>query len=357
MSSFNLSTFTNQLKLPLVGAAAVGVTDTAAALTKNFANPRPQEKIAEGIQKVAENGIAGNFDAISKDVVIEQGNGSILAVDSASNEPIAKVGEYEEQGVPTELIENQNSSSYFRVSIRQVPAIGKVNEVIFDVMPQITEQRSASYDSAQILHHPGEILKFKSTSARTWQISATLISRTPAEASGNLVYVNLMRSWLMPFYGVGTEQTLGNYLGAPPPILILSGYGDKMIGETKCVLESYNWSWDNDIDYIPTLDLTPFPVIVKISLTLKESFSPAEYSSFDLMAYREGNVMSAFTSRMMYTQQPNTDRQPIVPQQEVTTSEPARLTSSQAQTKVQKPDIQQSAPSTGLGGTFDYPHP
>ena len=84
-------------------------------------------------------------------------------------------------------------------------------------------------------------------------------------------------------------------MGAPPPIITLEGYGEKMIGPITCVLESYSWNWPNDVDYIRTEgDNQPFPAIISISLTLKEALSPAEYSGFDLTAYREGRLSGSY---------------------------------------------------------------
>jgi hypothetical protein len=84
-------------------------------------------------------------------------------------------------------------------------------------------------------------------------------------------------------------------LGAPPPVLKLSGYGAKNISPIPVVLESYSTSWPNDIDYLPTNTGDPFPVIMEIELTLKESYSPAEYSKFNLFAYKTGDLSEAFS--------------------------------------------------------------
>lgn len=167
--------------------------------------------------------------------------------------------------------------------------------VTFRVSPRVGESRSASYSEVNITHHPGTILKYDKTSSRTWTVSAKMVSRTQEEASINQAHLNLIRSWLMPFYGTGTAQDSPALLGAPPPILELSGYGAKNISPVPCVLESYSTDWPNDVDYIPTLTGDPFPVIMDISLNLKESYSPREYSGFNLYAYKSGNLAEAFS--------------------------------------------------------------
>lgn len=172
------------------------------------------------------------------------------------------------------------------------------DEVIFNVTPSITENRQAQYEAVAIVHHPGDILKYRTTSARSWSIEAKLISRNTEEATKNLKTLNIIRSWVMPYYGEGTNSgDLKQYLGAPPDILMFSAYGTEVIGEHPAVLESYNTTFPPEIDYVPAQTdngPVPFPVVLNISLTIKEAWSPNEFSGFDLAKYKVGNLTSSF---------------------------------------------------------------
>ena len=166
--------------------------------------------------------------------------------------------------------------------------------VVFDVSPSIGETRQANYEEVSIAHHPGSILRFRSSSARSWSVEAKLVSRTPEEAANNLRQLNLIRGWTMPYYGNSQKDKLG----APPDVLKFSAYGAQVIEEHPVVLESYNTSWPNDVDYIQTTydsEAVPFPVLMTVSLTLKESWSPIEFSSFNLDDYKLGNLTKAFS--------------------------------------------------------------
>jgi hypothetical protein len=316
MAGFINSNFTNALSLPLKSVASAAATVVATDLVQqvaNFVNPTAAVKQAEAAVKLAQTGMAAKFNNITPGINLQQSNGQIVAVNQ-NNQRLAVVGTTQTQSVPANFFgeQNKNRTDEFKVKISQRPLSG---EVIFDVMPSISEDRQASYDPVNILHHPGEILKYKSTGNRSWSVTGTLISRSPAEASKNLKTINLIRSWLMPFYGVGTERDgMAQYLGAPPPILTLQAYGANMIGPVKCILESYGWSWPNDVDYIPTEDLIPFPVTIEVRLTLKESYSPAEYSSFSLAHYRKGDIPSAFMVRVADKQAADTKQQVTPPQ-------------------------------------------
>jgi hypothetical protein len=205
-------------------------------------------------------------------------------------------------------IDNEGLTRSIRVKLVPVNSQGSdADGVTFFASPTIGESRQASWDSVPVTHHPGEILAYKTTSSRSWEISsAKLISRTPKEATSNLVILNKIRSWVMPYYGYGTEKSQKNKLGAPPPILIFSGYGDANIGPVPVVLLSYNFNYSSDMEMIQCEQLlndngeilikagTPFPIISEISLTLKESYSPREFSSFDIVAYKMGDMKNAY---------------------------------------------------------------
>ena len=73
-----------------------------------------------------------------------------------------------------------------------------------------------------------------------------------------------------------------------------------MIGPVFTVIESFNWTWPNDCDYIEVENYdrskTPFPVILDISVNLKETWSPAEFSGFNLRQYYAGDLRKSFKS-------------------------------------------------------------
>jgi len=343
LPGFLESTFKEQLALPIKKKAEDMISSGAQSLVQkvsDFGSASSIIKQTEAITKMASSGLASKFGSLTPGLKLDKSNGAVNLVNSATKEFLAPVGSYQTDSLPASLLtdQNENKTELFKVIIWQDPNLTPIDgassysAVVFDVMPQITESRSVTYDSVPVIHHPGDILKYKSTASRSWSIRATLASRTSREAAHNRKIINAIRSWTMPFHGVGTEKSAGStYLGAPPPILTLEAYGDKMIGPVKCVLENYDWSWPNDVDYIPTEDyLEPFPVIMEVSLTLKESFSPAEYSGFDIIAYRTGKMADSFIAVKSNQKQQQEDTTPQVAPGTVSTSEPTNITSSAA---------------------------
>jgi hypothetical protein len=339
------------LQLPLQNAAAAGasavgnaINSVTAQATSALNKASPAQLVAEAANKLKQSGMAAGFTNVDKNVGIVKQNGTIMATNASTGKALAPLGAVATEGVPAGIPASAGDRTMeFKVQISSEPSfIGAgdfLNNITLNVMPTISEARSATYDAFSPLHHPGEILKYKNTSARTWTINARLITRTVEEATLNRKIINTLRSWVMPFFGEGTNQSnVKQYLGAPPPILTLAAYGERMIGPVKCVLENYSWEWPNDCDYLPTDEGIPFPVIINLSLSLKESWSPAEYSGFNIVEYRIGNLPQAF-SKIKASDIPNSTAQQATPQ----TGNASRTDISEPQTAGQR-DVNSSVP-------------
>jgi hypothetical protein len=284
-----------------VGGLLAQGAKTASDVIVNFGVPSAAQKAAEAIGKTVEQGNTKSFNSVTRQVNLVYENYQCTVREAATNLLLGKVGEKDTPPPPSEFVQSEKTPpmSEMKVSIKQEP--GGLAEVVFDVMPTISEGRSVQYEPFSPLHHPGEILKYKTTASRTWSIEAKLVSRNVEEATRNLAMINAIRAWAMPYYGEGTKATSPTLLGAPPPILTLTAYGKNMIGPVKCVMESYGWTWPNDVDFLPAVDVRtgenrPFPVILSVSISLKEAWSPAEYSGFSIQHYQRGEMPEAFSA-------------------------------------------------------------
>ncbi len=180
--------------------------------------------------------------------------------------------------------------------------------VVFEVTPDLVENRSVNYKSLDPIHMPGQIFVYGSTSSRTFNISSVrLISRTPSEAQKNLEYLHLLRFWCMPRFGKQTtveDKGLG-VLGGPPDVVLLSAYsktpGDinqsnnaaqKMghLNRVPVVITQLSVPYPSDIDYIPTPDGVPMPTIMTLDMSLVETHSPTEYENFSLAQFKNGTL-------------------------------------------------------------------
>lgn len=176
--------------------------------------------------------------------------------------------------------------------------------VEFVVMPEVVENRDIDYEAVAPLQFPGSFQKYKGTSSVVWQLNATLISRTTAEATQNLQILNRLRGWTMPYFGENTAKEFPTKIGAPPDVLTFKGLRDGMIGPVPVVIKSLNWNWPKDVDYIPAYSLTtdngdgsnatiPFPTVIQIAINMVESFSTEEFNNFSLSDYHLGRPIGS----------------------------------------------------------------
>ncbi len=291
---------TGQLKPKnLVNLAVSKIDARVPQKVQDFSTASKQKLESELANALSKQQIAGKFSRLSSELDLKKINNKMTVLPRGSNTPLAEIQDV----APNDVAPDANSigpTQDFKVRLVAYPKLGGAagDEVIFDVMPSVSESHTAQYDTVDVVHHPGAILKYKNTSAREWAITADLVSRTVLEATENLRRINLIRSWVMPFYGVGTGNEFPEQLGAPPQILKFFGFGPKMIGEASVVLTSFNWAFEPEIDYIFAGDTpetrTPFPVHLRVQLQLSETWAPSQFTQFNLRDYREGNMSAAF---------------------------------------------------------------
>ncbi len=175
----------------------------------------------------------------------------------------------------------QSSPKEFKVSLTD----GSGNKLLFDVSPVIEEGRQVNWDSYQITHLPANLVAFKSSNSRSFSLQAKLVSRDSNEANQNYHRLKLLRMWTVPSHGFFGD-------GSPPNILLLNGYTNQF-KRIQVVLNSYSWSWPEDVDWIHTGN-EPFPVVMNVSLSMQEVFSPSQLTFFDKVAVNlpRGGVFS-----------------------------------------------------------------
>ncbi len=200
--------------------------------------------------------------------------------------------------------------------------------VIFEVMPTIVENRQVQYEPVAPPQFPGAFQKYRGTDSVTWSIDATLVARNSLEARDNYFYIQTLRAWTMPFFGVGTANSeMKSKLGAPPPVLMFKALRKGIIEQVPVVITSLSWNWPRDVDYfqIATENATeldvqkgdnltdiPFPAVMQVAISLVESFSTAQFNGFDLQSYYRGDMIAAYKP---YNPQPN-DNRTVVPKAE-----------------------------------------
>lgn len=230
------------------------------------------------------------------------------------------------------------------------------SQVAFDVTPNFTESGSVEYSPVNPVHMPGSVQVYKHTNSRTFEIGARLISRSVADAMKNMAYLQKLRAWRLPYFGMtdtltnandqarktNTSNQLGQtgessltdeqrntiqkyrvqtegvqLRGAPPDVLYLYAYSNNQIDDRNnsggiftpvninrvpVVMTNLSITYPEDVDYIPVYDTSranpdltftqPFPIRLDVQVSLAETHSPREFEKFDLAAYKNGNLPS-----------------------------------------------------------------
>lgn len=287
---------------------------------KNFSFSDVKTVLKEGYDKVKETfstnpfsklvGAAPSFDKLGAEAL--KG-----AIPSTSDFSLVASGEKVRLGAAAQLAANptsatqikeatggteQFSNTYHMVKLTSTYELDEVKEVSFEVMPEVTEVRSVEYEALAPPQLPGEFQKYKGTKSVQWTITGMFTARTREEAERNFRYMNALRGWTMPFFGEKQLNTTGGRLGAPPPVLLFSGWRG-LVGQVPTVITNLSWSWPRDVDWLPTGILdeinqqeVPFPSVMNVTINLVESYSAEAFNNFDLIEFKSGRMIGAFSN-------------------------------------------------------------
>lgn len=163
-------------------------------------------------------------------------------------------------------------------------------EVRFFVTPELSESRNVNYQEISEIRQSGGLLIYIGTPARTYQLNARMVSRTPDEADITYSYTHRLKGWTVPTAGqAGAAFDTSNV----PTILKLYGYGTRQIRGVPVVITSLNIDYPAGVSYIQTTNgLAHIPIIQTFSIALKEARTEGDVLSLDLAAYKEGTLQN-----------------------------------------------------------------
>lgn len=226
---------------------------------------------------------------------------------------------------PSVSTESEDLGSFgFKVrlfAVRNFPS----EYVVFHVSPtNFSEDRSVDYQTVTPVHMPGSVQIYRKTNARSFGLTARLVSRNRTQATENMTFLQRLRGWTMPYFGIRSQydgvtstpdfttpnspslQSNG-LLGAPPDVLYLYAYSNNTgahtdretvsdgrvnIKKVPVVMTRLGISYPSDVDYIPVHGTNePFPTIMEISIELLETHSPSGYEQFSLSMFKTGQLV------------------------------------------------------------------
>jgi hypothetical protein len=154
---------------------------------------------------------------------------------------------------------NQTTQGDWRVRLRLAPGANYLyndpnnrllaplrvsNGVIFPYTPTVQTNFTANYDKYDLTHSNYRGYFYKNSTVGDISVNGTFTAQDTAEAEYLLAVIIFLRSATKMFYGKD------EFRGAPPPLVELSGYGQYQFNNHPCLIQSFNYSLPNDVDYI-----------------------------------------------------------------------------------------------------------
>lgn len=169
--------------------------------------------------------------------------------------------------------------------------LNETNGVFFPYTPVITYQHKAAYTEMTPTHANTSYHTYNNTPAVQIQIEGQFSAQNLAEAKYTLAAMHFFRSATKMHFGMTDENA-----GLPPPLLILSGYGEFMFNELSVILTDFSMALPNNVDYLEVdigghsawvPSLTTFSISCVVQQTPKQ-----QREEFNLGSFASGSLLS-----------------------------------------------------------------
>ena len=215
---------------------------------------------------------------------------------------------------------NQNADQWDRVKLRFAPAhplasyptgsmlhpLAATTGLVWLYKPSVSISSNVEYESMNLVHSISEVHSFVANRAPTITVSGPVISQTVDDAMYALACIHFLQSVSKMAFGntgLSNTQTL-NTLGAsatiptgsPPPVILLSGYGQAMFNDIPVIVTSFGLDLPADVDYIevPTGPGagTKIPVSFMLQVSLTVQRSTANMRGFNIDTFSRYGIKS-----------------------------------------------------------------
>ena len=121
--------------------------------------------------------------------------------------------------------------------------------VIFPYTPQISTNYAANYNKYDLTHSNFRGYFYQNSYVDEINITATFTAQDSMEAQYLLATIHFFKSVTKMFYGGGNNQP-DKQIGAPPPLVYLTGLGDFQFSGHPCLVSNFQYTLPNNVDYI-----------------------------------------------------------------------------------------------------------
>lgn len=131
--------------------------------------------------------------------------------------------------------------------------LSETGGVVFPYTPTIQINYQAAYDPTTITHSNYKIFQYQGSGIESVTITGMFTAQDVKEASYVLAVIHFFRTVTKMFYG----QDQYPKAGTPPPLCFLHGLGAYQFDNHPMVISSFNYSLQDDVDYIRAGTVVP----------------------------------------------------------------------------------------------------
>ena len=164
--------------------------------------------------------------------------------------------------------------------------------VVFPYTPQVSFSHSAKYDSQSLAHTNYTFYTYTGSETGAITVNGDFSVQSAADARYLIGAIYFFRACTKMFYATG------EFVGNPPPIVYLSGYGKYLLPQTPCIITSFTHNMPNDVDYMAeaawdttSTEANWVPTYTTLSVTLQPVVSRIKQSSFNLNDFAAGRLI------------------------------------------------------------------
>lgn len=176
--------------------------------------------------------------------------------------------------------------------------LNETNGVFFPYTPTVDFSHKAEYSSMSPTHANTSYFTYNHTPAVQITITGQFSAQNLAEARYTLAAMHFFRTVTKMHFG--EKAAIDGSAGLPPPVLLLSGYGNFMLNDLKVVVQEFKMDLPNNVDYIEVNigesvawvpSLTTFTVSCVVQNTPKEQrvdFNFKEFANGSMFSNEKG---------------------------------------------------------------------
>lgn len=185
-----------------------------------------------------------------------------------------------------------------------VGSTGTNNRMIFPFTPTIVYSHTANYNTLSPTHSNYQFYAYQNSQVDQIQITGEFYSENEKDARYWIACVHFLRTMTKMFYGAG------EYLGNPPPLSRLNGYGKHVLNDIPVLITQFTVDLPADVDYIPcnvfgggesntelpeiavgTESINYVPTQSTITVSVVPNYARASQSQFNLKSFANGNFV------------------------------------------------------------------